>query len=299
MEIRKILVSQPNPANIEKSPFYEIAKKFKATVTYRPFIRIEGVTLKEFRSQRVEILEHSAIIFTSRTTIDNFFRICEEARINIPESMKYFCNTEAIALYLQKHIVYRKRKIFFANGQFNNFMELIIKHKNERFVLTLSEPHNPEIPLTLERLKLNFAKVIFAKTVSNDLSDLKLSDYDLLAFYSPSEITALVSTFGNEGLPLLATFGESTAKTANEAGLTLSTMAPSPTAPSMVKAVENLLCLVKAGKEIEPVIFSHSRKAEEFIKAQEAKPVKRTRKRKPVVVPEKTPLAKRAKKVLS
>ena len=143
MKIKNILVSQPAPAVLDKSPFYEIIKKYNLVMDFNPFIRVVGVSLKEFRSQRVEILSHSAVIFTSRAMIDNFFRICEEARITVPESMKYFCNSEAVALYLQKYIVYRKRKIFFADSTFTNFMELIVKHKDENFLLTLTEPAKP------------------------------------------------------------------------------------------------------------------------------------------------------------
>ena len=150
---------------VEKSPFYELSQKHKAEIEYMPFIRVVGVSLKEFRSQRVEILAHTAVIFTSRTTVDSFFHICEEARITVPETMKYICQTEAVALYLQKYIVYRKRKISFADGSFTNFIELIIKHKEEKFMLALSEPHKPELPETLAKLKLSFDPVILARTV--------------------------------------------------------------------------------------------------------------------------------------
>ena len=164
MTVKKILVSQPVPAIPEKSPFFEISRKHGVQIDYNPLIKVQGVSLKEFRSQRVEILTHTAVIFTSRTTVDSFFRICEEARINVPETMKYICQTEAVALYLQKYIVYRKRKIFFADGSFTNFLELIIKHKDEKYLLTLSEPHKPELPEALERLKLQVDKVILAAT---------------------------------------------------------------------------------------------------------------------------------------
>lgn len=162
MKIKNVLVSQPAPVIAEKSPFHEIVLKHRVNVEFHPFIKLEGVSLKEFRSQRVDILAHTAVIFTSRVTIDNFFRICEEARVTIPETMKYFCNTEAIALYLQKYIVYRKRKIFFAEGTFSSLVELIAKHKDEKFLLTLSEPHKPEMPLAMEKMKLQFGKVILA-----------------------------------------------------------------------------------------------------------------------------------------
>lgn len=195
MKIKSILVSQPAPAAIEKSPYNEIISKHHLNVKFHPFIKVEGISLKEFRSQRIEILDHTAVIFTSRTTIDSFFRICEEARIAVPESMKYFCNTEAVALYLQKYIVYRKRKIFFADGAFANFMELLNKHKEEKYLLTVSEPHKPEMPLAMEKLRLTFDKVVLARTVSADLSGINVNDYDMLVFYSPSEIVSLVGTF--------------------------------------------------------------------------------------------------------
>lgn len=282
MKIKSILISQPQPAIIEKSPFFEVAKNNDIALTFKPFMRIEGVSLKEFRSQRIEILEHSAVIFTSRTTIDNFFRIAEEARINIPETMKYFCITEAVALYLQKYIIYRKRKIFFADGKFDSFMELILKHKEERFILALAEPHNPEIPQTLEKLKLNFNSLILAHTVSANLDDVKLEEYDMMVFYSPNEIASLVAKFGTENIPMIAVLGENTAKAAVEAGLKIYSKAPAPGIPNIVKAVELLVLDAKAGKNLEPVEFSHSHKAENFIKAQEAKPTKRSRaKRKP------------------
>lgn len=280
MKIKSILVSQPAPAVPEKSPFHEISTKYGATITFRPFIRVQGVSLKEFRSQRTEILEHTAVIFTSRTTVDHFFRICEEARITIPETMKYFCNTEAIALYLQKYIVYRKRKISFANGTFANFMELILKHRDEKFLLTLSEPHKPELPMTMEKLKLDFHKVILSRTVSNDVSDLKPADYDLMVFYSPSEIAALTSSFGTEQLPMIGTFGDGTTRAALEAGLTVQVMAPTPEAPSMTKAVDLFVAKINAGQAVQPVQVNTPRQSEAFIKAQEAKPTKKIRTKK-------------------
>lgn len=280
MKIKNILVSQPVPAVLEKSPFNEIINKFRTNVEFHPFIKIEGVTLKEFRSQRIEILEHTAIVFTSRTTVDNFFRICEEARINIPEGMKYLCITEAVALYLQKYIVYRKRKIFFANGSFTNFMELIVKHKEEKMLLTLSEPHKDEIPMTMEKLKLNFNKVILARTVSCDLSGVDISKYDLLVFYSPTEISSLISKFGTDNLPKIATFGDGTARAAATAGLCINVMAPTPQVPSMAKAIDIYITAVHSGAEVPPVAIEDNTQAEEFVKAQEAKPVKKSRSKK-------------------
>lgn len=282
MKVKNILISQPNPAVLEKSPYYDIIKTHRIAADFHPFIKVEGVSLKEFRSQRIEILEHTTIIFSSRKTIDSFFKICEEARISIPEGMKYICYTEAIALYLQKYIVYRKRKIFFANGTFANFMEVLLKHKEEKMLLTLSEPHKEEIPSTMTKLKLNFSEVILARTVSTDLSNIEVSKYDLLVFYSPTEIKVLMENFNLDELPPIATFGEGTTRSAVKAGLKVHTMAPSPEVPSMTKAIDIYVKKVNAGKEIEPISITDKTQADEFVKAQESKPVKKTRVRKPV-----------------
>ena len=159
MKIRRILVSQPEPQS-EKSPYLELAQKHNVKIDFRPFIHVEGVSTKEFRQQRVDILAHTAVIFTSKTAIDNYFRICEETRVTVPETMKYFCITETIALYLQKYIVYRKRKIFFGTNTFQELMDVILKHKEEKFLVPLSEPHKPEIPKTLDKAKIKYTKVI-------------------------------------------------------------------------------------------------------------------------------------------
>lgn len=286
MKVKKILVSQPNPAVLEKSPYYEIIKGHRITADFHPFIKVEGVSLKEFRSQRIDILSHTAIIFSSRKTIDSFFKICEEARISIPEGMKYVCYTEAIALYLQKYIVYRKRKIFFANGTFSNFMEVLLKHKEENMLLTLSEPHKEEIPATMLKLKLKFDEVILARTVSTDLSNVDVKKYDLMVFYSPTEIKVLTENYKVEDLPAVATFGEGTTRAAVKAGLTVHTMAPSPAVPSMTKALDIYIKKVASGEEITPICLEEKTQAEEFVKAQEAKPVKKTRTRKPAVAAE-------------
>ena len=279
--MKSILVSQPKPALIEKSPFYEIAKKHRLEICYKPFIRVVGVTLKAFRAQRIEILDHTAIIFTSRTTVDSFFHICEEARITVPESMKYICQTEAVALYLQKYIVYRKRKISFADGSFTSLVEQIVKHKEERFLLALSEPHKPELPETLAKLKLAVDPVILSQTVAADLSDLNLADYGLLALYSPSDVKALVEQFGTTGLPAIAVFGEGTLRAALEAGLTVQANAPTPEAPSMVKAVDLYLTKVARGEEIPPVELVTDERKEAFIRTQQNKLAKRARNRRP------------------
>ncbi len=277
-KIKSLLVSQPAPSIVEKSPFFELIQKFNLTVKYSPFIRIEGVGAKEFRGQRVEILDHTAIIFTNRTTIDHFFRICEESRVEVPETMKYICQTEAIALYLQKYIIYRKRKISFADGSFTGLMELILKHKEEKFLLTLSEPHKPEIPATLEKLKIKFDRAILARTVSSDLSEVRITDYQMAVMYSPSEVKSFLEQFveGKDiahgvALPLIATFGEGTTRLAIESGLTVSAMAPTPEAPSMVRAIEIFITETNAGRAVAPVAVGkddrQAKQAEEFVKA--------------------------------
>ncbi len=280
MSIKKILVSQPQPAIIEKSPFFEIVRKHKVEIDYNPFNRVQGVSLKEFRGQRVEILTHTAVIFTSRTTVDSFFHICEEARITVPETMKYICQTEAVALYLQKYIVYRKRKIFFADGSFTNFLELIIKHKDEKYMLALSEPHKPELPEALERLKLNVDQVILAKTVQTDVSKLPLAEYDLVALYSPSDVAAFKSAYEGKAMPQVATFGDATARAAVGAGIAINVMAPTPAAPSMTKAIDIYLGKLAAGEQVAPVELIDDQNNEEFIRTQQAKLAKKTRVRK-------------------
>lgn len=279
MKVNRILVSQPQPAIIEKSPFYDLSQKHGLLIDYKPLIRVVGVSLKEFRQQRVEILEHTAVIFSSRTTVDSFFHICEEARITIPETMKYICNTEAVALYLQKYIVYRKRKISFADGTFNSLLELIVKHKDEKFLLALSEPHKPELPETLAKLKLSFDPVILARTVAADLEETNLRSYDLLALYSPSDVKVLVEKFGTHDLPAVGVFGEGTLRAALEAGLTVKAAAPTPEAPSMVKAVDIFITKTESGEEIGDVAVATDPRKEEFLRVQESKLAKKTRKR--------------------
>ncbi len=278
--VKKILVSQPKPAILEKSPFYELSQKHQIEIAYKPFIRVVGVSLKEFRAQRIEILDHTCVIFTSRSTVDSFFHVCEEARITVPESMKYICQTEAVALYLQKYIVYRKRKISFADGSFTSLIEQIVKHKEERFLLALSEPHKPELPETLQTLKLAVDPVILSRTVAADLDEVKLDEYGLLALYSPSDIKALVEKFGTEHLPAIAVFGEGTLRAALQAGLTVLANAPTPQAPSMVKAVDIYLQKIAKGEEILPVELVEDSNKEEFIRTQQHKLAKKSRARR-------------------
>lgn len=275
--VKKILISQPRPAVIEKSPFYDLATKYGVEIDYKPLIRVVGVTLKEFRAQRIEILDHTAVIFTSRTTVDSFFRVCEEARITVPETMKYICNTEAVALYLQKYIIYRKRKISFADGSFTGLLELIIKHKAERFLLALSEPHKPELPEALAKLKINFDPVILAMTVAADMEGIRPADYDVMALYSPSDVKTVVESFGVDALPVVATFGDATLRAALGAGLKVRASAPSPEAPSMAKALDLYIGKLSRGEEVAEVEAKNDSTKEEFIRSQQSKLAKKSR----------------------
>lgn len=253
MKIKNILIAQPAPKTNGRSPFSEIAAKYAVNIDFNPFIHVEGISAKEFRQQRVDFLAHTAVIFTSRTTIDNYFRLCDECRITVPETMKYFCVTESIALYLQKYIIYRKRKIFFGKGSFAELMDVIVKHKEEKFVIPLSEPHKPEIPKLLDKAKIKYTRVILARTVNADVSGVDVAKYDLLAFYSPMEISSLVAHFGDKlnGRANIAVFGASTAKAAVDAGLNVKAVAPTGTVPSLTMAIDHFIGKFNNGEMID------------------------------------------------
>lgn len=239
MKIKKILVSQPKPTT-PKSPYFDLADKNNVKIDFRPFIQVEGIDSKDFRKQKINVLEHTAVVFTSRTAIDHFFRICEETRVSVPETMKYFCISEATAFYLQKYIVFRKRKIFHSTGRFVDLMDIIKKHKEEKFLVPLSDIHKQEIPDLLNKAKVKYSKAIFYRTVSSDLSDIKEIDYDILVFFSPSGIASLFQNFPDfkQNDIVIASFGPATAKAVTEAGLRLDIQAPMPQAPSMTAALE-------------------------------------------------------------
>lgn len=243
MKIKKVVISQPEPQN-EKSPYMELAQKYGLKIDFRPFIHVEGVSSKEFRQQKINILDHTAVIFTSKTAVDHFFRICEEVRVAVPETMKYFCITESVALYLQKYIVYRKRKIFYGNNTFADLLEIMQKHKEEKYLLSLSDVHKPEIPKSLDKAKIKYTKAIFYKTVSSDLSDLRDDfPYEMIVFYSPNGIKSLHDNFPNfdQKEIVIGAFGASTAKAVKDAGLRLDVTAPTPTCPSMTHAIDVFL----------------------------------------------------------
>lgn len=235
-------MSQPPPKN-GKSPFKDLAERNNLTVDFRQFIEIEGIPGKEIRKTKINILDYTAVIFTSRTGIDHYFRVAKELRILVPEAMKYFCKTEAVAHYLQKYIVYRKRKIFHGQQNLDDMVDLLIKHKEEKFLVPVSDIHNDEIPKLLKSKKLKFRSSIFYKTITSDLSDLENVDYDLLVFYSPSGIKSLLSNFPDfdQKTTRIASFGKLTAKAVRDAGLRLDIEAPLPQAPSMTMAVEQYI----------------------------------------------------------
>ena len=243
--IKKILVSQPKPTS-EKSPYFDIAMEFDVELVFRPFIKLEGMSAKEFRTQKVNILDYTAVIFTSRHAIDHFFTLAKELRINIPEDMKYFCVTETIALYIQKYVQYRKRKVFFGStGRIDDLLPTMVKHKTEKYLVPMSDVHNDSISKLLDSKKLNHCECVMYKTVSNDFTPEEVDnfDYDMLIFFSPSGIEALTKNFPefNQGEIAIATFGPATAKAAKEAGLRLDIEAPNEKYPSMTGALQHYL----------------------------------------------------------
>lgn len=242
MKIKKVLVSQPEPSS-DKNPYFEVAQKNNVKIDFRPFIHVEPVETKEFRKQRISILDFTAVIFTSKTSIDHYFRVAQDLRITVPDSMKYFCTSESIAHYLQKYIIYRKRKIFFGKGRFVDLMELVAKHKDERYLVPLSEQHKKEIPELLEKHKVRHKIGVLYQTVSSDLSDLSMINYDVLVFFSPSGIRSLLSNFPDfEQQDIkIASFGTSTAQAVKDAGLRLDLQAPMPNAPSMTMALDQFI----------------------------------------------------------
>ncbi len=243
--IKKILVSQPKPSS-EKSPYYDIASKYGVELVFRPFIKVEGLTAKEFRAQKVNILDYTAVVFTSRHAIDNYFTLAKEMRITIPEDMKYFCVTETISLYIQKYVQYRKRKVFFGTtGKIDDLIPTMAKHKTEKYLVPMSDVHNDSVAKMLDAKKLVHRECVMYRTVSNDFTpeEVKNFDYDMLIFFSPSGIESLTKNFPdfNQGEIAIGTFGPSTAKAVTDAGLRLDLEAPSEKYPSMTSALQHYL----------------------------------------------------------
>lgn len=241
-KVRSILISQPKPAS-DKTPYHDLAEKYNLQIDYRPFIHVEGVPAKEFRQQRINVLEHTAVILTSRNAVDHFFRMCEEMRLNVPDTMKYFCISESTAYYLQKYITYRKRKIFHGRLRFEELLEVIKKHKNEKYLFPCSDIHKQQITKLLDKHKVKYTKAIFYRTVCSDLSDLRDIKYDMLVFFSPSGIESLLKNFPDfeQNGTRIAAFGSTTAKAVKDAGLRLDVHAPSPGLPSMSMAIESYI----------------------------------------------------------
>lgn len=243
--IKKILVSQPQPTS-EKSPYFDIAKDLDVELIFRPFIKVEGLTSKEFRQQRINLLDYTAVVFTSRHAIDNYFTLAKELRVTIPEDMKYFCVTEQIALYIQKYIQYRKRKVFFGTtGKIADLVPTMVKHKTEKYLVPLSDVHNNSVTELLDAKKLQHKECIMYRTVSNDFTpeERKSFDYDMMIFFSPTGIKALMKNFPKfkQGDIKIAAFGPSTAKEVTDNGLRLDLQAPTPEQPSMTGALRAFL----------------------------------------------------------
>ena len=240
MKIKKVLVSQPKPAS-EKSPYYDIAEKYGVKIDFRPFIKVESLSAKEFRQQKVSILDHTAVIFTSRHAIDHFFNLCTELRVTIPETMKYFCVTEAVALYIQKYVQYRKRKIFFgATGKIEDLVPSIVKHKTEKYLVPMSDVHNDDVKNLLDKNNIQHTEAVMYRTVSNDFTSDEEFDYDMLVFFSPAGVTSLKKNFPDfdQKEIRIGTFASTTAQAVRDAGLRLDLEAPTVQAPSMTAALD-------------------------------------------------------------
>ena len=249
MKVKTILVSQPEP-KVENSPYSELQNKHKVKVDFRSFIHVEGVLAKDVRAQKIDLNHFTAIILTSKNSVDHFFRVAEEMRFKIPEDLKYFCQSEAVAFYLQKYVVYRKRKIYVGQKDFIDMSALFKKYKEEKYLLPSSDQLNADIPQTLNSLKVDWTVGTFYKTVMSDLSDLKDVYYDVLAFFSPTGIKSLFKNFPDfeQNNTRIAVFGSTTQKEALEHGLRIDILAPTPETPSMTMALEKYVIEANKGK---------------------------------------------------
>ena len=239
MKVKTILVSQPEPSS-EKSPYKRLQEKLKLTVDFRPFIHVEGATAKEVRQQKIVFGEFDNVVLTSRNAVDHYFRLCKEMRFTVPDSTKYFCLSEAVAFYLQKYVVYRKRKVYVGEGKINDLEAVFKKFNKETFLFPTSDQLKKDVPDFLDHLGLNWQRAILYRTVVSDLSDLRDVYYDVLAFFSPSGIESLFKNFPDfkQNKTRIAAYGNTTIKAAEEAGLEVQIKAPSPDSPSMTMAIE-------------------------------------------------------------
>ncbi len=242
MKIKHVLVSQPPPEN-DKSPYTDIIEQYNLNVCFRKFIKVESIGAKEFRRQRIQIPDHSALIITSKNAIDQFFSLCEELRVEVSDQMKYFCTSEAIALYLQKYVQFRKRKIFFGNGQFSDLLGLIKKHKDEKYLFLCAENHKKDYPLLLKQNKIQFTIAPIYRSVPEDLTDVDIDKYDMLVFFSPFGIKSLLENFPDykQNDTVIAAFGKATVKAAEKEKFNVQIQAPTETAPSMIMAIQEYL----------------------------------------------------------
>lgn len=242
MKIKNVLISQPKPES-DKSPYSDLAKQFNLNLTFRKLIKIDSVDNKEFRKLRINVLDYSAIIFTSRHAVDHFFALCEDLRVTVPETMKYFCVTESIALYLQKYVQYRKRKIFFGEKKFPELLELIKKQKAEKYFFPCSVNHTPEIPELLKSNKINFIVAPIYNTVPDIIDDIDIANFEMIVLFSPFGMESILSNFPDykQGDTIFAAFGSATAKAIEKAGFTVQIKAPTLGVPSMTMAIEQFL----------------------------------------------------------
>lgn len=245
MKVKTILISQPEP-KMENSPYAPLVEKEKIRIDFKPFIHVEGVKARAVRQQKIDLNHFTAIILTSRNAVDHFFRIAEEMRFKVPDSLKYFCLSEAVAYYLQKYVIYRKRRIYVGERTFDELLPLIKKYKNEKFLLPSSDTLKPSVPQALDELGVNWKRGIFYKTVITDLSDLRDVYYDILVFFSPYGIESLLKNFPDfkQNDIRIAVFGDSTVKAATEAGLRIDIQAPTPETPSMTMALQKYIASV-------------------------------------------------------
>lgn len=250
MQIKSILVTQPKPEN-DKSPYFDLSKRYKLSVDFIPFFHMEGVSAKEFRQERINLSDFTAIIMTSRQSIDHFFRLCQELRFEVPDTMKYFCTSEAIAYYIQKYIQFRKRKVFHGQHTFQDLVSMLKKHRDEKFLLPHSNVHNKEIDQLLDGENIQYTKALFYRAVPSDLSHMKKISHDLLVFFSPADVKSLKKNFPKfkQKDTKIAAFGSTTAQAVSKAGYNIDIQAPTPESPSMTMAIESHILNGKKGKK--------------------------------------------------
>lgn len=254
MKVKKILISQPAPVDLEKSPYKTLVNKYGLDITFYKFFEVVGLTASEFRKTRIHLTEYTAVIFNSKNSVDHFFRMAKELRVLIPDTMKYFCSTEAIALYLQNYIQYRKRKIFFGNQYFADLIDVMQKHRDEKYLFPCSDEKQTEYTKLLDKAKFKYTKATMYTSVPRDLTHFNLKDYDMICLFSPIGVRSLIKNFPdvkNESI-MIAAFGTSTHAALKAAGLKLTIAAPTKTSPSMAMAIENFI----NGKNQDEVIIA-------------------------------------------